>query len=173
MAALERCYMSYDGRAVANYVLDACSKLERPLTNLSLQKIVFFCHAWCLGRLGKPLIRHEFEAWDYGPVLQYLYRDFSSFGSAPITSRAFGINPSTGFKEVVRADFDSEVAELLDEVVGFYSRRTSSELIRLSHVAGGPWFNVWNHAGGLNPGMRIKNADIASFYSGRTVPFNS
>jgi uncharacterized phage-associated protein len=157
--------VSYDGRAVANYVLDVCAERGTPLTNLSLQKIVFFCHAWCLGRLKKPLIRHEFEAWEYGPVLPYLYRDFSGFGAEPITSRAVGINPSTGSKEIVRANFEADITPLLDEVVAFYGRRTSSELVRLSHVPGGPWFNVWNHGADLNPGMRIKNVDIESFYS--------
>ena len=163
--------MTYDGRAVANYVLDACAASGCVVTNLSIQKIVFFCHAWCLGRLKRPLIRHEFEAWEYGPVLQYLYRDFNSFGSSPITSLAVGLNPETGKKEIVRADFDSDVLQLLEEVVSFYSRRTSGELVKLSHVTDGPWFNVWNQGVSLNPGMRIKNEDIESFYSRRDVPF--
>jgi len=165
--------MGYDGRAVANYVLDTCSVSGCEVTNLSLQKIIFFCHAWCLGRLKRPLIRHEFEAWKYGPVLQYVYRDFSNFDSSPITSRAVGINPVTGSKDVVTADFDEEVLQLLAEVVGFYSRRTANQLVRLSHVPGGPWSTVWNDGAALNPGMRIKNELIESFYSDRAVPFTS
>jgi len=163
--------MSYDGRAIANYILDVCSELDRPVTNLALQKITFFCHAWCLAQLRRPLIRHEFEAWEYGPVLQYLYHDFSKHGSGPITSRATGINPETGCKEIVQADLDQDVRQLLDEVVAFYSRRSPSELVRLSHVSDGPWFKVWNHRAGLNPGMRIKNADIESYFVTRAVPF--
>jgi uncharacterized phage-associated protein len=163
--------MSYDGRAVANYVLDVCSVQGRALTNLSLQKIVFFCHAWCLARLKKPLVRHEFEAWDYGPVLQYLYHDFNEYGSLPISSRAVGINPQTGAKEEVRCQFESDVQQLLDEVIGFYGRRTAGELVKLSHVPDGPWFKVWNHKSCLNPGMRIKNADIEAYYSASTLSF--
>ncbi len=157
--------MTYDGRAVANYVLDFCAREQRPITNLSLQKLVFFCHAWCLARLRKPLVRHEFEAWDYGPVLQYLYRDFSKFGSSPITSRAVGIDPETGERAVVQGEFEEDIKQLLDEVIGFYSRRSAGELVKLSHVPDGPWFKVWNHRSALNPGMRIKDADIEAYYS--------
>ena len=80
--------MTHDGRAVANFVLDHTDRLGASLTNLSLQKLVYFCHVWSLIGLHKPLIRHSFEAWECGPVLQYLYREFKNL-------REFG-NPRPG-----------------------------------------------------------------------------
>ena len=62
--------MSYDGRAVANFVLDFCDQHQRGITNLSLQKIVYFCHVWSLIEFDRPLVKQRFEAWQYGPVLQ-------------------------------------------------------------------------------------------------------
>lgn len=55
--------MSLDGRAIANFVLDYCEKHARPVTNLSLQKIIYFCHVWSLVKLQKPLVKQQFEAW--------------------------------------------------------------------------------------------------------------
>ena len=163
--------MSLDGRAVANFVLDLCDAEGRGVTNLSLQKIVFFCHVWCLIKLDRPLLKHQFEAWQYGPVLQYLYRDFKEFEREPIIGRASCIDPGTGEKRVVKYEFDRETEALLTEVVSFYSRLSAGELVKLSHARGGPWDQVWSHLGRVNPGMKIDNSLIANFYSKVSTPF--
>lgn len=164
--------MSVDGRAVANFVLDICDSKGRKLTNLSLQKIVYFCHVWSLIALGRPLIRHKFEAWQFGPVLQYLYREFSIFERDPIVGRAMRIDPNTGIKQEVQYALDPETEELMRKVVDFYSRLSASELVKLSHVERGPWHSIWNHEGNVNPGMKIDDALIKEFYSRIPEPFS-
>ncbi|MEG3619142.1 type II toxin-antitoxin system antitoxin SocA domain-containing protein [Magnetovibrio sp. PR-2] len=163
--------MSYDGRAIANFVLDYCEDNGHPITNLSLQKIVYFCHVWSLITLGRPLIRHQFEAWKYGPVLQYLYREFKSFDDDIITNRAKQLDPKTGIKQNAVCDFDPVTEELLRDVVKFYSQLSAGQLVDLSHVTGGPWHQVWNHDGDVQPGMKIENKDILEFYSKASAPF--
>ena len=163
--------MSLDGRAVANFVLDFCDARGRRITNLSLQKIVFFCHVWTLIRLGKPLVRHQFEAWQFGPVLQYLYREFKNFDNHPIVGRAKKIDPRTGNSVTVKYTLDSETEELLSRVVDFYSRLPPADLVQMSHAKGGPWEKVWNHQGRVNPGMKIDNAAIVKFYCKVNFPF--
>src|SRR4051812_4161867 len=98
--------MTHDGRAVANFVLDCADRFGVSVTNLSLQKLVYFCHVWSLIDLRKPLIRHSFEAWEYGPVLQYLYREFKGLGASPIKTRARRLDPFSGRSEVVQYAFD-------------------------------------------------------------------
>lgn len=164
--------MSLDGRAVANFVLDLCEARSRKITNLSLQKIVYFCHVWALIELGRPLLRHQFEAWQHGPVLQYLYREFNAFESGPIDGRATGVDPRTGERRVISYAFDKETEALLTNVAEFYSRLSAGELVRLTHVRGGPWDMVWNHRGPVNPGMKIDNAVIAAFYAKARAPFS-
>jgi uncharacterized phage-associated protein len=156
---------AYDGRAVANFVLDHCDLCGRKITNLSLQKVIFFCHAWSLIRLQKPLIRHSFEAWEYGPVLPYLYRSFKKFNRAPISGRAEFTDPRDGEKRVVEYAFDEASKSLLLEIVEFYTRLSPSALVRLSHIEGGPWHSAWYHEGTTNPGMKIDNNNIMMFYS--------
>ncbi len=157
--------MAHDGRAIANFVLDQCAGAGVGVTPLALQKIVYFCHVWCLIELGTPLVRHQFEAWEHGPVLQYLYREFKRFGAAPIASRALRNNPATGRAEAVPYDLDQATRELLMRVVAIYSRMTPSTLRELSHAEYGPWHRVWHHGGKINPGMRIDDRDIVRFYS--------
>ncbi|PZQ29008.1 MAG: hypothetical protein DI562_09715 [Stenotrophomonas acidaminiphila] len=161
----------HDGRAIANYILDVSQAQGREVTHLSLQKLVFFCHAWSLVERGSPLIKHQFEAWQFGPVLQYLYRDFKENEKSPISGRAQKLNPETGEKEVVIYDLDESTKSLLDRVISFYGRLRPGTLVELSHVEGGPWHEVWNHEGRVNPGMTISNKSILDFYAKATVPF--
>jgi len=164
--------MGYDGRAVANFILDVCDAHDRRVSNLSMQKIVYFCHVWSLIELGKPLVKHVFEAWEYGPVLPYLYREFRQFDKSAITSRAQRLDPNLGRNVVAEYDFDESTRSLLEQVVEFYSRLSAGDLVRLSHVEGGPWHTSWHHAGVVNPGMKIGNAEIAAFYSSARTPFS-
>lgn len=155
----------YDGRAIANFLLDFCDSRCRSVTNLALQKVLYFCHVWSLIELGRPLIRHKFEAWEFGPVLPYLYREFRSFDRSPIVGRAMRIDPRDGMRRVVAYDFDHKTDSLLHEIAGFYSRLRAGDLVELSHAEGGPWHSVWNHSGSVNPGMKIDDEKIIEFYS--------
>jgi len=162
----------YDGRAVANYVLDFCASRDRHVTNLSLQKIIYFCHVWSLIELRKPLVRQSFEAWEYGPVLPYLYREFKKYDRSPIVGRSERIDPFTGGSRIVEFDFDSQTTLLLERIVDFYSRLPAGYLVDLSHAENGPWHSVWNHGGATNPGMKISNAEIEKFYERVMRPFS-
>jgi len=162
----------HDGREVANYILDFCGERGRTLTNLALQKVVYFCHVWSLIELGRPLIRHKFEAWEFGPVLPYLYRDFRSYDRSPIVGRATQLDPSDGKQRVVKYDFDVETDSLLNRIVGFYSRLRAGDLVDLTHASGGPWHSFWHHGGTINPGMKIDNDKIVEFYSKIARPFS-
>lgn len=163
--------MSYDGREIANFILDTCKQANQPVTNLALQKILYFCHVWSLIDFDKPLIKHNFEAWQYGPVLQYVYREFKDFDRKPITTRALRINPNTGLKEKAQYQFDQDTSNLLKRVINFYGRLSAGQLVDLSHAPNGPWSKVWNHDEKIKPGMKIDNDDIKSFYSKVIPPY--
>ena len=105
--------MAYDGRAVANFILDYCDQRGRPVSHTALQKLVYFCHAWSLVKLHQPLVKQKFEAWDFGPVLPYLYREFKNYDRAPVKTRATRIDPLDGSSRIVDYHFNSETAAFL------------------------------------------------------------
>jgi len=156
--------MSFDGRAVANFVLDFCDKQNRPVSNLALQKILYFCHVGFLMERNEPLVKHAFEAWEFGPVLQYIYREFKDFDRASITRRAKYLDPQSGEYLTAPYNFDDATTKLLSKLVDIYSRMSPSELVSLSHIKGSPWDQIWNHAGSTCPGMKISNEEITKFY---------
>lgn len=155
--------MTNDGTAIANFVLDRAEVAGVANSPMALQKIVYFCQLWALIELGQPLLRHSFEAWEHGPVLQYLYREFKQFGAEPIRGRAQR-------KPVNRAHRSGALLfqhphGRSAEIVAIYGRMSAAVLRDLTHAPGGPWHKVWHHGGKINPCMRIDNRDIKHFHS--------
>ena len=79
--------MPHDARQIANAILDVSSREGFKITNLALNKIVFFAHGWCLATRGEPLVDSVFEAWQFGPVHPQIYRQLKEFRDGPITAR--------------------------------------------------------------------------------------
>lgn len=161
--------MTYDVRAIANFVLDYADQRRRRLTNMTINKIVYFLHAEYLAKTGRPLVSAKIEAWQYGPVFRELYSEFKKFGGEPIDGRATAMNPTTLVRETSIASFDSEDAALLEELTEHYSKMSASALVDLSHVSGGPWHQVYaGQDGELVPGMRIADNRIRDFFAKQT-----
>lgn len=78
----------YDARAVANALLDRAEASGMAVTNLALQKLVYFAHGLMLTRHGRALVDGYFEAWEHGPVHPVLYGAFKHSGREPIAERA-------------------------------------------------------------------------------------
>lgn len=56
------------------------------ITNLKLQKILYFAQAYYLAKLGKALFSDEIKAWEYGPVVPKVYKKYKYYESNPILS---------------------------------------------------------------------------------------
>jgi uncharacterized phage-associated protein len=134
---------AYDARAVANYFLELARHEGVRITPMGIQKLVYFAHGWMLAIYGRPLITQRIEAWDYGPVIGDLYREFKRFGDLPITELANAVQMIGTKFQVTRPEIpkhqDPEVARLLDQTWGTYKHFTAIQLSNMTHVAGSPW----------------------------------
>lgn len=68
---------------LANYIVDKCIKDNTPITNLQLQRILYFVQKDFLKR-GSPAFSDYIEAWGVGPVVPNVYFCFCGFGAMPI-----------------------------------------------------------------------------------------
>lgn len=63
---------------------------DYPLTNLKLQKLLYYCqgahYVWDQEQL---ITDNIFEAWEYGPVLRTIYHEYKRFGQNDITLNTF------------------------------------------------------------------------------------
>lgn len=70
--------------AVANYIINCGNELNKPVSNLQLQKIMYFAQGEFLAKYDQPLIDGQFSRWQYGPVLREVYSIFKYNGPLPI-----------------------------------------------------------------------------------------
>ncbi|MBY5592054.1 SocA family protein [Rhizobium leguminosarum] len=132
----------YDPRAVANLMLDEADRLGIQLTNLSLQKLLYFAHGIYLMQTKTPLVSGYFEAWQYGPVHPSAYRAFKDAGSSAITFRATGQDILTGQPRAITTPSDVRLIGLLQQVLNSYGRMPTGRLVDLSHAKDSPWWYV-------------------------------
>lgn len=157
--------MSYDVRAIANFVLDLAEERGRAVSNLSINKIVFFLHANFLARFDRPLVSAKIEAWNYGPVFRELYREFKKFEDQPIRGRAYRISPETGNNELCQCDLPDEERTFLEKLGKEFVGLSAGTLVSISHELGSPWDQVWNHDSAVNASMHISNDIIKDWYA--------
>jgi uncharacterized phage-associated protein len=152
-------------KAIANLILDVGNSLGRRPSNLSINKVAYFAHGYYLAKYGKPLIDAKIEAWEYGPVFREIYHEFKKCGDKPVNFFARDFNPESEEIEVVKWELPPDEEQFLREVIASYLDMSAGYLVRLSHLADGPWDKAWNHEGRVNPGMEISNDDILRYFS--------
>ncbi len=131
----------YSVREVAHHIVDLCARESEPISNLQLQKILYFVqqqYAWETGRL---LFDDAFEAWQYGPVQPEVYREYASLGGAKIR-KVYGTS-------LLASD------EKATQVVVSVTRRGRSQnlwrLVDATHVKGSPWDRTYRGGLGNHP----------------------
>lgn len=156
----------YDVRDIANTVLDCADELGVPITNLSLQKLLYFIHGWFFSIYNHPLIKNKFEAWQYGPVQRVIYDQFKFAKDQKIAGvRATFINPLTGEDEYREPKIDPEHKIIITSILDKYSHYSASALVNESHAEDGPWEYVWQQAEeSVYPGMKIPDTLIEDHF---------
>lgn len=139
--------------AIANSFLDISGALGR-VTQMQLQKLVYFSHGWNLAISGQPLCTDNVEAWDYGPVFRDLYDHAKYFGKDPVTRR---IRPDddTALRFFIDqnniAPFNAELTqqerEIIQNVWDRYAHLNAFEMSNLTHMPETPWYKVYNGNG--------------------------
>ncbi|EHM37853.1 hypothetical protein HMPREF0080_02037 [Anaeroglobus geminatus F0357] len=119
------------------------------MTNLRVNKLLYFAQGECLKKLGHPLFTDDIEAWKYGPVVPSVYEQYKSLEKNPIQE---SIPYSKGA-------FSEEERELLFDVASYYGQISSSALVEMSHQKGSPWQQVYD------PDRKHVKIDIDSIYS--------
>ena len=152
----------YDARDLANLMLDQADDLGFGLSNMSINKLLYFLVGTYLADYSQSLMRDEFEAWDYGPVVPRVYSCFKHHGSGQVTSRANRYDPVTQKLYYVEYQIDADHIAYSNYIVSAYGRFDAYHLSCLSHETGTAWSNAYKQ-GKLKERTHsiIKKADIA------------
>jgi uncharacterized phage-associated protein len=153
----------YDVRTVANLVLRRAKEQGKKVTNLHLNKSLFFMHVDCLRDHGAPLLSAKIEAWEYGPVFREVYNQFKKYRAEPISDYAKRVSYLTGELEVADDELPQVMIDYLQDLADFYLSVPASVLVDISHAKGGAWDMVWSNSGDFNAGMEITEQIIRDF----------
>ena len=146
----------YDARSIANLMLDEADREGINITNLALQKLLYFAHGIHLRQSKQPLVSGYFEAWQYGPVHPAAYRALKTNGADAIVTRAMGKDPLTGKARSLRTPDNPKTTQLVRDVVRSYGRMSPGRLVDLSHAKNSPWHYIVDKARtDVALGMRI------------------
>lgn len=153
--------MPLNPKSIANFFLDLAKARGDKISPMKLQKLVYYAHGWFAGYTGKPLINESVEAWQYGPVIPSLYREFKCFGSGEIGAKACAME---GFEFVeVPSPEDEGMRKFLTSVWESYGKYTGIALSEMTHAAGSPWDETWKANQGVR-GVDIPFDAIASHF---------
>lgn len=99
------------------------------ITNLKLQKMLYFVQAICLIIFGKKAFSEKILAWSYGPVVNEVYQHYKQKHAEEIESEGTVKNISSGLDRVI------------EEVVNCYGSIDVNKLIGFTHEEE-PWLNT-------------------------------
>ena len=146
--------------AVADYILGKIVMDEGDsITNLKLQKIVYYCQAWSLAIHGDRLFDDEIEAWVHGPAVMSLYQRFKDYGNQAIDVALAVTDPML--------ELDDQQRELIDDVWDAYGPLSGMQLRRMTHKED-PWRNARGDCGAYDSCRNaISETDMRDFYRRR------
>lgn len=114
---------------IADYFIYVANETGSYLSNLKLQKLVYYAQAWHLALHEVPLFDEDFEAWVHGPVIPSLYEKYRSFGWRPILT------------DVPTPNFSESLQKFLQEVTEVYFSCDAFELEQMTHQEK-PWLTA-------------------------------
>lgn len=119
--------MAYKALDIANKIISK-TDLEHgdTISNLKLQKILYYQQGFHLAYFGTPLFEEDIVAWQYGPVVPSVYKAYKSFESNSISTSKEGISLSD----------DEE--ELFNDVYEEYNQFSAVALMKMTHEES-PW----------------------------------
>lgn len=125
--------------AIVNYA----NQIDNPMSNLKLQKVLYFVQGYYLQMTGNPFFGDEIEAWRYGPVVPNVYEQFQTFGSSFIPYiHEYSVIDETAWNETILFfsfdDFSPNDLNFLKAVVKKLNKYSASDLVTITHKQD-PW----------------------------------
>jgi uncharacterized phage-associated protein len=115
--------MGYPALDIANKILAEASSSDSGelISNMKLQKLLYYQQGFHLAYFGTPLFDEEIEAWMYGPVVPCVYEHFKSYDNRGI-AYAGDVKPLSEDEE-----------SLFNEVYRVYGKYSAIGLMEMTH----------------------------------------
>ena len=140
--------MCYSAIAVANFFIEKSQKTKVSVSNMHLQKMIFFAHAAFFKENGKPLFSDPVFAWQHGPVVESVYWELKKYGNKDVSdfitmpSRCKSSSEHCRMIIPIVPESDYDTVDFLNHVWQKLSCVETWRLRALSHAEGGAWYET-------------------------------
>lgn len=163
---------------IANYIIwFAKNKFQKGITNLQLQKILYFSYVDYLNRYDKKLFREPIEKWQYGPVVPAVYHSFKDYGFFNINEpkQEFEVEFVDGKLHLNEKKFDpsfieKDTKDLLDSVVNKWIEVPAFKMVEITHEEP-MWKNYQSQILSGERSLQYSDEEIKSFYRSKKNEF--
>lgn len=111
-------------------------KNEDAMTSMRINMLLYFSHGYHLQRFNTTLFDEKIHAWQYGPIVESIYRKYQPFGQSAITKTSPDFN---------RTNISSKEIDFLFDVYKELGRYSTSCLVEMSCKTGTPWARTYEH----------------------------
>lgn len=138
----------YSALDIARYVVNYSNSKDYGITNLKLQKVLYFIQAWFLMKKEERCFRNEIIAWELGPVIPEVYHEFKRFGSSYIPNvKSFLSIDNDDIWSMKRVAFTDDVIndsdkEIINKIVDDLSEFSATYLVKVTHKQK-PWIDAY------------------------------
>lgn len=130
--------MPYSASDVAKYVLKKCTDSDSPISNLQLQKILYFLQRDFLKKENAPLFFDAIEAWQFGPVVPSVYYDYCAYGANEIMKNI------DSYLRLI----DHKTKKLVDPIIEEKCNKYPWDLVKETHKPDGAWAQIYDNGKG-------------------------
>ena len=140
--------MAYNVLEVYRHIINYSNDKNYEISNLKLQKLLYFAQGCFLIDKDRPCFNEKIEAWDLGPVVPEAYREYKVYGatSIPPIKQVFKINKDnwlkSGYVEYKDNIIIDEDKTELNEVVDSLSKLSAFDLVEYTHGQK-PWKDAY------------------------------
>lgn len=124
----------YDALTIAKWFIAWAEAEEEELSNLKLQKLLYYAQGHYVTDSGASLFRDDIQAWSHGPVVPEVYHSYKSSGGSTI------VLPHTD--PFTWDDVDAATASFLVKVWNTYGGFSAGRLRNMTHEES-PWQKHW------------------------------
>src|ERR1700730_1790883 len=164
MAIFGTSYKEKSYTKISDYFIALSNETGSLISNLKLQKLVYYADAWHLANYGRPLIQEDFQAWVHGPAIPSLYGEYKQFGWKPIIREDL---TQEKLYELLK-DFPKPTMDLLNLVTEEYFGLSAFELEKLTHNEE-PWLKTRQGLTDDQPSERIIDKNLMRDYYSRFI----
>lgn len=133
----------YDANDIAMYIINKCHDENIFITNLKLQKILYFVQAIFVKNTNHFCFKDNMEAWAYGPVVPSVYRVYRRFGGNGISKVKDYTDIRLRKHDYMDLIIDETDKRLIDKVIYMTAELKARDLIDIS-LQQSPWIETYD-----------------------------